>query len=138
MQIRRAQGKNKQAIINLLKELDLYYNLIELKDFWVAEENNKIIATAQLLDCGEFLFLSSVGVDPKQQKHGVARKLLNKLLADQNRNTYLYTIIPDFFKKFGFEVTTTLPQNIPSKDRYECSACYPDRCVTMVKYGHDS
>jgi len=132
MQIRTAQGKDNQAIISLLKELDLYYSAIKIKDFWVAEENKQIIGAAQLLDCGEFLFLSSVGVDQKHQKHGVAKKLLNKLLTKQDKEIYLYTIIPDFFRRFGFEITTTLPQNLPSKDRYECADCYPERCVTMV------
>ena len=133
--IRPARRSDQAQIIELLKELDLYYAGLELNDFWVAEEHCKIISTAQLEVFPEFCFLSSVGVKQTEQKHGIGQALLTELFSQckNQKPVYLYTIIPDFFAKFGFKSTTDLPSQIPGKERYECQECHPERCITMVR-----
>ncbi len=130
--IRKANKSDQQQIKVLLQELDLYYSALEIKDFWLAEENNIIIATMQLKKYPNFLFLGSLGVKENYQKKGRASKLINAALKDSRQNVYLYTIIPDFFRKFGFEICQPIP-GLPSKDNYECEDCHSERCVCMVK-----
>ncbi|MFC1540748.1 GNAT family N-acetyltransferase [Candidatus Margulisiibacteriota bacterium] len=133
--VRPAVKKDAEDITKILKELDLYYTGLQLKDFWVAEQNGQIVGTAQLEVLPDLCFLSSVGVRPTEQKHGIGKALLTELFnqCKGDKPVYLYTIIPGFFAKFGFKPTTDLPPQLPSKSRYECAACHSDRCVTMVR-----
>lgn len=131
--IRPAKDNDNPALKQLLLKLDLYYSTLEMKDFWVAEDQGKIVGAVQLQEHDNFIFLGSLGVLPDQQKHGLAKALLNKVLPGCKKDIYLYTIIPDFFKKFGFSVTSPLP-NLPTKANYECEACHSDQCVTMVRH----
>ena len=106
----RPAGKNDQkAILKILKDLDLFYPTLVLKGFWVAEKNGRIIGTLQLADHSDFIFLGSLAVVKEEEGKGVARALLEKALKSQRKNIYLYTIIPEFFKKFGFQITTPIP-----------------------------
>jgi len=140
LKIRPAQDTDYPQVKKLLEELDLYYSGLEFKDFWVAEEKGKIVGTAQLEEFPDFLFLGSVGIAADQQKHGIAKALLDTMLKNHKIDVYLYTIIPEFFKKFGFEPITPhspfrIPHSeLPTKERYECADCHLDRCITMVKH----
>lgn len=136
IKVRAAQANDQDQVIKILKDLDLYYAGLAYKDFWVAEQDRQIVGTAQLEVFPDFCFLSSVGIIEAEQKHGLAKILLTELFTKckNKKPVYLYTIIPDFFAKFGFKPTTDLPSQIPGKERYECESCFPDRCVTMVKH----
>lgn len=129
----RPAGKNdRKAILKVLKELDLFYPTLSLEGFWVAETDGKIVATLQLAEHEDFIFLGSLAVVKEEQGKGVGHALLEKVLRSCRKNIYLYTIIPDFFKKFGFRITAPVP-GLPSKDRYECEYCHPEKCVCMVR-----
>ena len=130
--IRKAVLPDHPGIIRLLKELDLYYADLILLDFWIAEELNNIIGTVQLANHKDFFFLGSLGVAPPYQKKGIGTALLKETIKNARKDIYLYTIIPEYFRKFGFQVTAPSP-DLPSKDRYECADCHLEKCVCMVK-----
>lgn len=132
LEIRGAQLSDQPAILQILEELDLFSPLQKLDGFWLAEVDNEIIGIARLEDCGEYLFLSCVGVKTKYQNQGIASRLLEPLLINTNKKIYLYTTIPDFFKRFGFKATSS-STNLPSKENYKCQECFPEKCQTMVK-----
>lgn len=112
--------------------LDLFYPSQSIDNFWVAEKDGKIVGVIRFEEHDNFFFLSSLGVKPAERKQGVASALVEKLLGSANKNVYLYTAIPDFFQKFGFQ-TTQPPNHLPSKSGFQCEECFPDRCVCMVK-----
>ena len=120
-------------MIKLLKDLDLFYPTLSPEGFWVAEKGGRIIGAVQLEEQDEFFFLGSLAVAQTEQKKGAGRALLKNALRSCRKNIYLYTIIPEFFEKFGFKIAPPIP-GLPSKDRYECEYCRPDKCVTMVKF----
>ena len=132
LRIRPAGKKDQKAIVRILKDLDLFYPTLAMAGFWVAEKDGRIIGTLQLADRKDFIFLGSLAVVKEEEKKGVARALLEKSLKTCRQNIYLYTIIPEFFQKFGFQITTPVP-GLPSKDRYECEYCYPEKCVCMMR-----
>ncbi|MBN2058395.1 MAG: GNAT family N-acetyltransferase [Candidatus Saganbacteria bacterium] len=132
LKIRKARPEDEAAVLELLRELDLYYNGLRFSGFRVAEDSGRIVGIVQLEPGLDHIFLSSLGISQDRQEQGLASALLNELLPKQDQDIYLYTIIPDFFKKFGFE--PVIPQvSLPSKARYDCQDCRPDRCVTMVR-----
>ena len=138
--IRPAQNEDYLRVKKLLEELYLYYADLAFKDFWVAESKGKIVGAVQIEEFKDFLFLGSLGVAADQQNHGIAKALLDKILKNQKKDVYLYTIIPEFFKKLGFKTITPNSQlrtpnfNLPTKSRYECESCHSDQCVTMVRH----
>ena len=131
--IRKARDADKPQVIRILKDTDIYYSALKFEDFWVAEEEGEILGCAQLEEYPAFYYLGSLGVAVEHEGKGIARMLLNPLLKRLKKDTYIYTIIPEFFKKFDFVVAPPLP-DLPSKDRYECADCHPERCVTMVRH----
>jgi N-acetylglutamate synthase-like GNAT family acetyltransferase len=132
LEVRKARPKDKEACLAILKDHDLYYSALEFKGFWVADQDGRIAGCAQLEEYPKFQYLGSVAVDLESTQRGIARRILDTILKDLKKDVYLYTIIPDFFKKFGFSVTEPMP-DLPSKERYECFDCFPEKCVCMVK-----
>lgn len=134
MILRRASSKSDlSAVKGIIKELDLAYPSLAYNDFWVAEDQQTIIAIAKLEDLGAFSFLSSVGVRGKVQHRGVASALLNGLLTAVKKDVYLYTIIPEFFKKFGFRPAAVHPPNLPAREVFSCHECEPEKCSCLVR-----
>lgn len=131
IKIRKAKEDDYNSALNLIKQLD---SVVPegTRDLWVALDNSQIVGVAKLEDFGEYIFLSFVGVGVSHQKRGIARLLLEKLLQDKQKDVYLYTIIPEFFEKFGFKITAPNP-NLPSKKNLGCENCEPRKCVCMVK-----
>jgi len=132
LEIRKAKISDQPAILQILEELDLASPLQKLDDFWLAEVGNEIAGIARLEDCGEYLFLSCVGVKTKHQNQGIASRLLEPLLINTKHKIYLYTTIPDFFKRFGFKAASP-SFRLPSKENFRCQECFPEKCQTMVK-----
>ncbi len=133
LSIRPATKKDRDTIKKILEDADLFYSALTMEAFWVAEMGNKIVGTVQLKDYEDFFFLGSLVVVAEEQGKGVASALLKEVLRSHQKNIYLYTIVPEFFEKFGFKITSPLP-DLPSKDHYECEDCHSKKCVCMVKY----
>ena len=134
MLVRPAKTEDYPEIIKLISEIDEAYPGFAPDSFWVAEEVGTIVGTVRLIDYPNFVFLESLAVKNDHQGQGIAQKLITDSLKTIKKDIYLYTIIPDFFKKFGFEPITPTPSFLPGKTRYECQFCQPKKCVTMVRY----
>jgi N-acetylglutamate synthase-like GNAT family acetyltransferase len=132
MKICAAQKKDNDRILKILDEANLRYPFEKLSNFWVAEKDDRILGVVRLEDHPGFFFLTSLGVDPGQRNKGVAATLLKEVLNAADKPVYLYTIIPDFFKKFGFKIEPNPPQ-LPPKEIYGCDECFPGKCVVMKK-----
>ncbi|MFA6549179.1 MAG: GNAT family N-acetyltransferase [Candidatus Margulisiibacteriota bacterium] len=130
--IRPAAKKDWATIKKILQELDLYYAALTFDAFFVAENENGIIGTAQFRNFNGFNFLSSLAVVPNEQKKGIASAFIKEFISSSALPIYLYTILPAFFEKFGFKITQPIPA-LPSKDLYECEDCHLDKCVCMAK-----
>jgi N-acetylglutamate synthase-like GNAT family acetyltransferase len=130
--IRPAQPSDLAAIILVLDAADLRYSTETLTDFTVAEAAGQIAGVVRLEEHPQFLFLTSLGVLPAQKNKGIASSLVRAVLKDQAKPVYLYTIIPDFFRRFGFTESALIP-GLPAKEIYGCDQCVPGRCVVMVK-----
>jgi N-acetylglutamate synthase-like GNAT family acetyltransferase len=131
LKIRRAQAKDREPVLEIIKQHDLSYPTQTLDHFWVAEEKGQVVAIADLWEFRGFFFLSSVGVAAGRQHRGIATKLLNKLLSGIRKDTFLFTVTPDFFSRFGFKVTADPPKGIPPRTIFACGNCTPETCVCM-------
>jgi len=136
LNIRLFTLKDLPAIKKILAEADLLYPKIEYRDFWVAEQENKVVGALQLENGPNYFFLSSLGILRQYQKQGIASKMLLTAIDNCPQDVYLYTIIPHFFEKNGFKVTPT-PSFIPPRTGFDCVNCEREKCVCMVKKAKD-
>lgn len=134
LKIRKAQVTDRPAIAEIIKQLDLAYPSQTGDNFWVAENSGEIFGIAELREFSGFFFLSSVGVAEKHQHLGIAADLLESLLAGLKKDVYLYTTIPDFFSRFGFQIVADQPQDLPPREKFSCRECTPEACVCMARY----
>lgn len=131
VRVRKAQVADRGAILGIIEQLDLAYPTQTLGHFWVAEEKKQVVGIADLWEFRNFWFLSSLGVAADRQHKGVATKLLNKLLTGLRKDVYLFTIIPDFFSRFGFQVAAEPPKGLPPRTIFNCGRCEPAACVCL-------
>jgi len=131
--LRTAQEADFPAIDLILSELELGHASIKMELFHVGISGNGIVAVANVMDCGPSLYMSAVGVKKSSQGGGVARSFLGRLLSGLPKEVYVYTRIPDFFKRFGFKESAA-PGEIPPRSIYDCASCGGiNECLCMVR-----
>lgn len=133
MTVRPARAEDYPVIIDLLRELELDYPSRNLTRFLVGEADGKILAIAELKEYQDFCLLSCVGIREDFQGTGLGRSFVNRVLRDVRKDVYLYTLVPDFFKKTGFVEAASLPADLPPRSIYGCAACDPAFCRCLVR-----
>lgn len=128
MKVRKATVSDVKIIHKLINEFaqkgemlprslnELYENI---RDFFIAEENNKIQGVCALHILWEDLAeIRSLAVKKEAQKKGIGSLLVKKCLNEAKKigvkKVFVLTYIPDFFKKAGFKDLdkSKLPQKI--------------------------
>ena len=121
-----------QQLINLFAKQDLMLprSLNELfeniRDFWVAEENKRIVGCAALhISWDDLAEIKSLAVAKNKQGKGLGKELvlycLNEAKALGAKKIFVLTYKPEFFKKFGFKRLKT--SELPHKIWAECINC---------------
>jgi amino-acid N-acetyltransferase len=134
-----------QELINFFAQQDLMLprSLNELyeniRDFWVAEENKKIIGCCALhVSWDNLAEIKSLAIQKNRQGRGLGRKLVSTCLQEAKelgtKQIFVLTYKTDFFKKLGFKriKNTSLPHKIWA----ECINCckFPNcQEVAMVR-----
>lgn len=148
MMIRKARLKDIrqiQKLINLFAKQDLMLprSLSELfgdlRDFWVVEEDEKIVACCALHLCWDDLVeIKSLAVQRNKQKKGIGKRLVLACINEAKdlgaNKVFVLTYNPDYFTKFGFKRVGH--SELPHKIWSECINCpkFPDcQEVALVK-----
>lgn len=124
--------KQIQALVNSFakKDLMLPRSLNELyenlRDFWVFEDDRKIIGCAALHVCWDDLAeIKSVAVAKVKQGKGVGQKLVEACIDEAMeigaRQVFMLTYQPEYFKRFGFK--RIKHSSLPHKIWAECINC---------------
>lgn len=133
--IRKAKIEDIKQIQNLInsfakKDLMLPRSLNELyetlRDFWVAVENNKIVACCALhISWEDLAEIKSLAVAKTKQKKGIGKKLLLACLSEARelgaKKIFVLTYQPEYFKQFGFKRVKN--SALPHKIWAECINC---------------
>jgi len=98
---------------------------IDWQQFFVARLKNRPVAFGRIIDLGEYFEIASLGVDYYQRKKGIGAKMLQFLLAEAkkrnaDKDVYIVTHIPGFFKRYGFEEVTECPAYLNQKREGKC------------------
>lgn len=129
--VRRAVASDQPGIQAIVSEQDLDYPSMKFTSFWVTLIGADIASILRLEEFETFYFISAVGSASARQGQGCAGRLLQTVLAGCQRPVYLYTVIPAFFARFGFQ-TVTAPSWIPPRTLFDCPRCQPELCACMV------
>lgn len=132
MSIQKAGKTDLPQIIALAAKHNLDYEDMAADDFWVAVEAGRVVGICGLRqhpDCRE---LCSLGVEQTFQKRGFGRRLVETLLQGTSGDIYLATVIPEFFRKLGFEEAGSVPASMIKKADW-CAGCSRERCTVMIK-----
>lgn len=124
--------KQIQSMINFFakKDLMLARSLNELyenlRDFWVFQENKKIIGCCALhISWDDLAEIKSFAVVKDKQRKGIGVKLLSACLSEAKqlgaRKIFALTYQPGYFKKFGFK--RVKHSHLPHKIWAECINC---------------
>lgn len=133
--IRKARIKDirqMQRLINFFAQQDLMLprslnELYEnLRDFWVCEENNKIIGCCALhISWDDLAEIKSLAVQKNKQKKGIGKELIGACINEAKeigaRKIFVLTYKPEYFKRFGFK--RLKHANLPHKIWAECINC---------------
>jgi len=133
LHIRKACTADGAAILELTRALELAYPAMDLSCFWVAELDGVTVGVAELKDLESCSLLSCVGVREELQGRGIGRELVDRVVREALHPVYLYTLVPDFFRKAGFRDATSLPRDLPPRAIYGCLGCDPSRCLCLMR-----
>ncbi len=117
-------------IVSILKQNSSYDGFDTIKDFHVLIENETIVGVVQIAPHTAYYFLSYMATRLGLHNKGLGSHLLSNLLSRLDKPVYLYTIIPEFYQRFGF-ITIQSQETLPAKDDSVCKFCMPEKCRTM-------
>jgi len=112
------EGKMLPVSLNMLYE--------RLRNFWVVEEDGKVIGCAALKivwkDLGE---IRSLAISKKHQGKGYGKMIVQQILEEAEllglKKVFSLTYVPEFFEKFGFE--RIVKSKLPHKVWSDCINC---------------
>jgi amino-acid N-acetyltransferase len=113
----------KQDIMLPRSVNELYENL---RDFWVAEEGDKIIGCCALhISWDDLAEIKSLAVSKHKQGKGLGKELVESCLSEAKllgaKRIFVLTYKPNFFKKFAFKKIKNA--DLPHKIWAECINC---------------
>ena len=113
--VRKALAAEAGQIIDLIHLVEINPTGLDWKRFVVAvEPDGKVIGCGQLKPHGgEILEVASIAVTPAHRGRGIARAVIEALLADSPRPLYLMCMSHNglMYEKFGFRVVPD--ENLP-------------------------
>ncbi len=119
-----------QKGIMLPRSLNSVYE--HIRDFWVIEEDHKVIGCAALHVVGwnGLAEIRSLSVNKERQKKGMGKQLVDKCIEEALKlgveKVFALTFVPEFFLKYGF--TPIEKETLPHKIWSDCIDCpfFPD------------
>jgi N-acetylglutamate synthase-like GNAT family acetyltransferase len=134
MRVRKALPEDLPFAVSLAKSLGLDYPGMKKDRFWVAEEGQRIVGIVGLKKHHDCIELCALGVEPAGRGRGVAKALVDALMAEAPGPVHLATVIPGFFETCGFVRTADAPRSFVEKRRTAwCDGCDRSLCTVMVR-----
>lgn len=134
MRVRKALPEDIPQAVRLAASLGLDYPGMEKDRFWVAEDDRRIVGIVGLKKHPDCLELCALGVEADRRGKGVAKALVEALMAEAPGPVHLATVIPAFFEALGFERTPDMPRSFIEKRRTSwCDGCDLSLCTVMLR-----
>jgi len=133
--VRKATVKDGKEIFKILQKFAIKGLLLprslnsiyeNIRDFFVYEDNGKIVAVCSLHIYWEDLAeIKSLAVEESYQGKGIGKELVSQCLEDAKNlgisKVFALTYVPEFFEKLNFKIVDK--SNFPMKIWNECIHC---------------
>lgn len=133
LKLYKATAEDLGEIVRYATLLELDASPTSADSYTVAKINSQIagfVREKKHADCTE---LSTLGVIPQHQNKSIGQILVKDFLQKTTANTiYVVTVIPDYFKKFGFTSTCNYPSSLKEKEDNCKNICNTDDVSIMV------
>jgi N-acetylglutamate synthase-like GNAT family acetyltransferase len=134
MLVRKCRPEDVPRAVELARSLGLDYPGMESDRLWVAEESGAIAGLVVLKEHPDCLELCGLGVDSRSRGKGLAKALVEALMAQAPADVHLATTIPGFFETCGFDKASDVPATFPAKHKTAwCDGCRRELCTVMLR-----
>jgi N-acetylglutamate synthase-like GNAT family acetyltransferase len=114
------------------KKLDLDCEDLNRNQFIVAKKDEKIIGFGRLRKYPECVEIATVGVIDEEQKNGVGSVIVRELIQSGPSEIFVTCVIPDFFKKLGFQLVKQYPSALQKKVDFCKSYDFSDEQIFVM------
>ena len=119
MIIRPVMEYELPQILREAAAFDLDVQSPNYRQFSVVEHNQAIVGFGRIIRHAGFSELATVGVIKKEQGKGYGSALVKAMAVRvESEPLYLVTVLPDYFKRLGFEVSTETIAVLQPKIRF--------------------
>ena len=119
--IREAVKSDMEKIISYIEEFNLDSEDMDHEKFYVFEYGGIVAGFGRYKDYGNYCEIATIGVLKPFRNRGIGKTIVNQLIQSVPfEEIWLTTIIPDYFKKFGFEINKNIPEELMLKTRRIC------------------
>ncbi len=135
MRVHKIEQGEAAPAVELARSLDLNYPGMEADELWVAEDDGRIVGVVALKAHTDCLELCALGVDHRFRGRGIAKALVEALVATSPGDVHLATTIPGFFESCGFHIIKeAIPTTFPARRKTDwCEGCPQERCTVMMR-----
>lgn len=125
---------NFELVKQNIKKFELDDRNLLQEEFLTMTRFNKLIGFGRVREFEGFSEMCSTGIIEEERNKGLGARLLNALEKKAKQQVYLVCIIPDYFKRLGFEVCRDYPDGMQEKLNY-CTTGLPvkEKYVVMRK-----
>lgn len=102
-------------ILHLVKEYKLDDNDLSIDQFIVCKAGQELLAFGRIKKHSDYDELSSLGVLTSHRNKNIGRIMVHELIKLTTKNIFIVTVIPDYFAKLGFEITSEYPESMIAK-----------------------
>lgn len=119
--IRPARKNDLAQILYYAQEYGLDIENANYKQFYIAEIENNLVGFGRIKQYINLYELATIGVIEKYRKNGVGKKIIEKLLSlAPSEEIWITTLIPEYFKQFGFVEDKNIPDELFFKSQRLC------------------
>jgi N-acetylglutamate synthase-like GNAT family acetyltransferase len=113
--IRPATEKDMLTVRRLAETYALDTERLAAEQFLVAEERGRLVGFSRLKPYPDAVELGCLGIIPERRGSGIARQLVERLLARVAGDVYVTTDVPELAQRFGFVEVDQAPASILDK-----------------------
>jgi len=130
----RPCSENELTVIKYyISQLSLDSIELRHQEFLTARISDKIVGFGRIRNYSGCCELCSLGVLEEFRLKGIGRNLVSELVQKSEMPLYVVTVIPEFFRRFGFIETLTYPEAIAQKLSYcKSSLSVPESYHVML------